>query len=186
MTAEKTISSLSLTASANEDAECSLSYFEEADQFLSGLQTLLTSFERHVTTPSTQSAADTKLSQEEAESLDNESKICATHAKIIDKYQQIPQLLDSYLDRIITPIINILRQAVLLSQQSEALQSRFQSKDCPEGIRLHRLCKLLYQLSKLRGWKTIGNFNFHQLLIKLHKANKHFLLFSQILHARPT
>lgn len=60
----------------------------------------------------------------------------------LDKYQQLPQLLDAHLETMLTPLVDRLRQTFAASAQMQA-------RNAP-------LYRLIYCASKVRGYKTIG------------------------------
>jgi hypothetical protein len=56
----------------------------------------------------------------------------------MDKYQEQPQLLDPHLESIVSPLMKLIRAS-------------FEKKSF-----LNVLCKMIYILTKVRGYKTVG------------------------------
>ncbi|KAJ3277479.1 hypothetical protein HK104_003260, partial [Borealophlyctis nickersoniae] len=70
----------------------------------------------------------------------------------LDRYQEQPQLLDAYLERMIDPVISTLRSRI-----GEAYTGTSESTSFPVlPRRLHPYFRFLYQLTKVRGYKTVG------------------------------
>jgi hypothetical protein len=66
-----------------------------------------------------------------------------------DQYQEQSFLLDPWLDKIVVPPVEALRQyiaKVVSEDREELISSRF-----------FRLARIIYQIVKTRGYKTIGN-----------------------------
>lgn len=70
-----------------------------------------------------------------------------TDAKLqLDHYQELPYLVDPYLERIVEPVA--LRLRLAFEQVSRG--------GTPSSAQVARYCQLLYQVTKLRGYKTTG------------------------------
>jgi hypothetical protein len=69
---------------------------------------------------------------------------------IIDKYQEQPQLLDPHLEAFVTPL-------VALVNAPEEARTGSGVWGAPIEI-VHRACRLLYVLAKVRGFKTVVKF----------------------------
>jgi len=65
---------------------------------------------------------------------------------ILEKYQEQPQLLDPHLESMVTVIMNLARV----------------NFDCPEF--LHQLLKIIYVMTKVRGYKTVEKFFPHEVV----------------------
>ncbi|CAL9204387.1 unnamed protein product [Musa hybrid cultivar] len=72
---------------------------------------------------------------------------------IMDKYQEQGQLLEPYLERIITPLMSIVR--------SKAMQLRDSSDEALEIIK--PLCIIIYSLVTVCGYKSVVKFFPHQV-----------------------
>ena len=69
---------------------------------------------------------------------------------ILDKYQEQCQLLDPHLESIINVLFNPIKGSTVSTGRSEKLA-------------IHRACKVIYSLCKVRGFKTVIKFFPHEV-----------------------
>lgn len=78
----------------------------------------------------------------------------------LDEYQEQSYLLDPSLESLVSPLIEKLRDRIL-SRRRQALGE----------IRVQRIARLLYFLTKVRGAKVVGRSSHSHLLVSLSPAD---------------
>ncbi|CAJ0628726.1 13375_t:CDS:10 [Entrophospora sp. SA101] len=115
------------------------SHFEQADEFFSNLSILLKA-----------TAKDENSDQDDVE----QERILR---KLIGLEQ--PYLLDPHLEKMVKPIIELLRSYIKSAIAQSMIVIKFGTTDNPDYVQvpkiLKRLFKLLYYTMKIRGYKTI-------------------------------
>ncbi|KAJ3091882.1 hypothetical protein HK102_012932 [Quaeritorhiza haematococci] len=78
-------------------------------------------------------------------------------SKIFDKYQEQPHLLDPHLERLIDPVIRTLRDIIVKATQQELKErvvDAVEEQNAVDVRKVHYLFRVLYVLTKVRGYKT--------------------------------
>lgn len=93
----------------------------------------------------------------------------------MDKYQEQSHLLDRHLELILAPVVRTLRSHIDWFQSAEGLEKQGPLE--PDS-HPHQLFRLVYQLTKVRGYKTIGTSRLllpylHLLMIWIHSVVKY-------------
>ncbi|KAJ1548117.1 hypothetical protein HK096_004551 [Nowakowskiella sp. JEL0078] len=99
-----------------------------------------------------------------AGTLDQED-LLAVALERFELYQEQPHLLDPYLEAMVDICIVALRKAVA---SPDIFKTSFESnlKLIHPLLAFHRLCRVLYMLTKVRGHKTVGKLIATQNLLK--------------------
>ncbi|KAF8513769.1 TBCD protein [Gautieria morchelliformis] len=102
--------------------------------------------------------ADLRREPTEAE---NQVELKLSYKLIItmEEYQEQAYLLDPYLEKMVTPVIDIFKAHAA----DFAIAQRSGNNAPYSSARLTRLTRLLYTFIKCRGWKTVVNFFPHQV-----------------------
>jgi tubulin-specific chaperone D len=77
-----------------------------------------------------------------------------TLSMILDKYQEQCQLLDPHLDSIIHALFNPIKERRTVDLDSTAIDG---------NMAIHRSCRVIYSLCKVRGFKTVIKFFPHEV-----------------------
>ncbi|SPO20011.1 related to Tubulin-folding cofactor D [Ustilago trichophora] len=134
--------------SSAEIEEKELVRFERADEYLSLLSRLVPPSAG--SSSSIASTSVTAISPEDA---------LSTLISILDEYQDQSNLLDPYLERIVSPPVEALQRHV----RSLALSDRINTSDHLSSDSVTRLSKLVYAYTKVRGYKTIVHYFPHEV-----------------------
>ena len=81
--------------------------------------------------------------------MDREENVDARMCAILERYQEQPQLLDTHIESLVTPL-------------AETLRSACRSDDVTES-QIRRTCHVLYVLTKVRGFKVVIKFFPHSV-----------------------
>ena len=82
---------------------------------------------------------------------DSQTEARFERAKVIlDKYQELPQLLNPYLEGILTPLISAVHKVV-------------EAGDAPLAVDLHTIARLIYVVTKVRGYKSTVHYLPHEV-----------------------
>ncbi|KAJ3113935.1 hypothetical protein HDU96_002743 [Phlyctochytrium bullatum] len=77
--------------------------------------------------------------------------------QILEKYREMPNLLDPYLERMITPVAEFLKTAMVTVEAIPVLE--FRNKACWD---ISQLFRVMYWISNVRGAKTLIKFLTHE------------------------
>jgi len=128
------------------------SHFEQADEFFFNLSILLKA-----------TAKNENSDQDDVE----QERILRKLIGLIDPYQEQPYLLDPHLEKMVKPIIELLRSYIKSAIAQSMIVVKFGTTDNPDYVQvpkiLKRLFKLLYYTMKIRGYKTIVKFFTHEV-----------------------
>ena len=125
--------------------------FERADEYLSLLAQVVPS------TAGTCAAAST--SSRSADGPDTLNDALHKLLAILDEYQDQSNLLDPFLERIVSPPVEALQRHV----RALALRNHASGSDCLSSDSVVRLSKLVYAYTKMRGYKTIVHYFPHEV-----------------------
>lgn len=105
------------------------------------------------------------------------------HSAIFQRYQEQPQLLDSHLESIVHPLINIVKSAI--KKVIEIVEGQQLLSFNPSLILaflgfIDGCCNILYFLCKVRGYKPIVNF-FPNSVSDLHLVLDYIVKYELIL-----
>jgi hypothetical protein len=87
--------------------------------------------------------------------LDQDEGIVSQVCTILDRYQEQPQLLDSHIESIVNPLAATLRSGCGIDGGS--------GKPPAQEKEIRRACRVLYVLSKVRGFKVVIKFFPHSV-----------------------
>ncbi|KAJ3217696.1 hypothetical protein HDU67_007392 [Dinochytrium kinnereticum] len=159
------------TPADHEDAN-ETTYFVESEEFLTletaliqSVDTALTSLMAHAALVA--SATDPtkvpptpkfKVPEEEGDESFDEKQNPATRLKaILNKYREIPHLLDQHLEKMVTPAVEYLRGT--MATVEEIQQPDLKKLSCRILLPIYRL---LYRICNVRGEKTVVRFLTHE------------------------
>lgn len=125
--------------------------FERADEYISLLPQLVQSGAGH-------SSSDSTSTKPQA-SAKTPGDILGTLVAILDEYQDQSNLLDPYLERIVSPPVEALQRHVraLANPSNVDISSQLSTES------VTRLSKLVYAYTKVRGYKTIVHYFPHEV-----------------------
>ncbi len=127
--------------------------FERADEYLTLLSQLIPS------TSDSNSNAIASTSSAAVVTFKSPDEALGSLISILDEYQDQSNLLDPYLERIVSPPVEALQRHV----RSLAHSQRIESIDGLSSDAVIRLSKLVYAYTKVRGYKTIVHYFPHEV-----------------------
>ncbi|KJE94863.1 hypothetical protein, variant 1 [Capsaspora owczarzaki ATCC 30864] len=151
----------------DDQDQCQPQHFAEHSEVAALVAVVCAAIEQ----PSQATAPATNPAEEEEEELHKLTRACERIADVLQRYQELPQLLDRHLRMLVSPLMGALRTAMhRIGTSAVAGQpSTLQGNVAADVARLDAAARLLYALCKVRGFKTITNL-FPNGVADLHEA----------------